>query len=93
MNYNFYRLVKTQVVVKNIFPLIIMALNLKYIDLTEAAVSEINDITKYNQSLDKYISKLNISPQYLATPISLRHGGSAFDSFKEWAKSTDFSSL
>uniref|UniRef100_A0A093XPK8 F-box domain-containing protein n=2 Tax=Talaromyces marneffei TaxID=37727 RepID=A0A093XPK8_TALMA len=93
INNNGYRLAKTQVAVENIFPLITMAPNLKYIDLMEGAVGEMNDITKYNQSLDEYISKSNISPQYLATPISLRHRGYAFDSLKEWAKSTDFSSL
>jgi hypothetical protein len=93
INCNFYRLAKTQVAVKNIFPLITMAPNLKHIDLTEGAASEMNDITTYNQSMDEHVSNLNISPQYLAIPISLRHRGYAFDSLKEWAKSTDFSSL
>ncbi|OKL56527.1 hypothetical protein UA08_08262 [Talaromyces atroroseus] len=89
INYNVYRLAKTQVAVENIFPLITMAPNLKHIDLTEGAVSEMNDITKYNQSLDEYVSK----SKFLASPISLRHQGYCFDSLKEWAKSTDFSSL
>ncbi|KAL3709160.1 hypothetical protein TMatcc_002949 [Talaromyces marneffei ATCC 18224] len=92
MDFKPYRVTKTQVAVEGIFPLITMAPNLKHIELTEDVIGGINQTTEYNQFLDDYI-KSNSSPQYLATPVFLRHQGYCFDSLKEWNKSTDFSSL
>lgn len=91
MFFNVKRLAKTEVAVENTFPLIIMAPNLKHIDIKEDVCRD-SQITEMIQGLSKYL-KSKISPQYVATPISLRHQGSTFDSIKEWSKSTDLSSL
>lgn len=82
---------QTENPVENIFPLITMAPNLKHIDIRDDFHRN-DQITEINQALSEYL-KSKLSPQYVATPSSLRHQGYTFRALEEWSKTTDFSSL